>query len=74
MIQPTRPHIVATFEDSFVRCGDCLSVVVMVAHDDQVCTVQVQHSLTCPCWRHPRAEVVATFLPKTEERSNEDDQ
>ena len=65
--EPTYPRVVATFDNSFVRCPDCASVVVMVDHGDKVMTVQVQHSSTCPAWREPGLEVAVTLLPKQAE-------
>jgi hypothetical protein len=69
MTEPTYPRVIATFDNSFVRCPDCRSVVVMVAHASKVSTIQVQHSTTCPAWREPGAEVAVTFMPKSEGES-----
>jgi len=70
MSNKRKPANQAPERGAWLRCPDCASTV----HEDWygqpprlVLSIEVEHSPTCPVWRHDGRELVVAFLPPEDE-------
>jgi hypothetical protein len=48
---------------TIAHCQDCDSTVHVVHRPHKVMSIEVEHSPTCPAWKHDRREVALMFTP-----------